>query len=132
MIQAISFKARVNYVPNAVQQAQTNSAHGQLNQIEDGVRNGQLSDISAMTQRMQAESMMNDAKVAPVQYVEEIKPQNNATQSAAASVESPKNVTDVIKNFHKGKSYSKVEHSNMLMNQMNQYAVSNRILHGLV
>lgn len=120
-----------------VQQAKAKSCKEELNRVETDVRNNQISDITAMTQRMQLESQLNDTKVAPVKYVEEVKPQIYQTAQSAADVDTikPKNVMDVIGKFHQNTNYatapSKHERSQVMANQLNQMAISNRILHGL-
>ncbi len=133
MVTSVSFRPQISMAPTVVQQAETNNCREKLNQVETDVKNNQITDISAMTQRMQLESQMQDAKVAPVKYVEEVKPQqtNEVAKPAETVATKPKTVTDVIKNFHNGKQLSKVDQSQVLTNQMNMMAASNMILHGL-
>lgn len=132
MVTNVSFRPQVSQAPTVIQQAQTQQCKEDLKQLESDVKNNQITDISAMTQRMQIESQMQDSKVAPVKYVEEIAPQNTQTAKVSESGNvTPNTVTDVIKNFHKGKQHSQAERSQMLFDQMNMYAASNRILHGL-
>ena len=130
MTLAVRFRPRVNFCANAVQQAQINAAQENLENLREMGDTG----IAGMTARIKAQEALFDSKVPPVQEVAEEKPLQHYSQSVAesGSLNQQPSVTDVIKNFHKGKTYSKVEHSNMLMNQMNQYAVSNMVLHGLV
>jgi len=134
MTMSVSFRPQVTQAPTVIQQAKANEYKEDLNQVETDVKNNQISDISAMTQRMQIESKLQDTKVAPVKYVEELKPQNtqeSAKVSESNSVSTPNTVTDVIKNFHRGVQHNNHERSQVLFDQMNQYAMSNRILHGL-
>ncbi len=133
MATSISFRPQVTMAPPVIKQAEANNCKEQLNKVESDVKNNQITDISAMTQRMQLESQLQDTKVAPVTYVEEIKPQPTQSPQAAENAASikPKTVTDVIAKFHKGQQASKVEQSQVLTNQMNMMAASNMILHGL-
>jgi len=133
MVAGVTYRPQVTQAPPVIQQAQAQECKANLQQVENESKNGQITDISAMTQRMQLESKLQDAKVSPVKYVEEVAPQNTQTAkvSESGNVNTPKDVTDVIKNFHKGKQYSNNERSQMLFDQMNMYAASNRILHGL-
>ena len=133
MVTSVSFRPQVSLAPTVVQQAEASNCREKLNEVKTDARNNEITDISAMTQRMQLESKLQDTKVAPVKYVEEIKPQqtNEVAKSAENVATKPKTVTDVIKNFHNGKQMSKVEQSQVLTNQMNMLAASNMILHGL-
>ena len=133
MVTAISFRPQVTMAPSVVKQAEANSCREKLNDVESDIKNNQISDISAMTQRMQLESQLNETKVEPVKYVEDIKPENSKLthSTESANIAKPANVTDVIAKLHKGKQPSKVEQSHVLANQMDMFATSNRILHGL-
>ena len=133
MVTGISFRPQVTMAPPVVKQAEANNCREKLNEVETDVKNNQITDISAMTQRMQLESKLQDTKVAPVKYVEETKPQTiePAKVSDVGAMSSPKDITDVIKKFHKGVQPSKFERSQVLMDQMNLYAASNMVLHGL-
>jgi hypothetical protein len=130
MTTSVSFRPQVTLAKSVVNQAKANYCKEGLNNVEKAVQNNKLTDISAMTQRMQLESQLNETKVAPVKFVEEIKPQPLQT-AKVADVGGIKNVTDVIKNFHKGKVASKADQAQVLTNQMNMIAASNMILHGL-
>lgn len=133
MVTSVSFRPQVSLAPTVVQQSEANNCREKLNKVETDAKNNQITDISAMTQRMQLESQLQDTKVAPVKYVEEIKPQqtHEVAKTAETVATKPKTVTDVIKNFHNGKQLSRVEQSQVLTNQMNMMAASNMVLHGL-
>ncbi|GEM_PF-6864243 len=135
MSMQVSFRAQVAQAPTVIQQAQTNESKEDLNKLKTDTQNNQLTDIAAMTQKMQIESKMQDAKAEPVKYVEDVKPQpstDTAKVSESGSVSTPNTVTDVIKNFHRGeRQYNNNQRAQVLFDQMNQYAMSNRILHGL-
>ena len=132
MVTSVSFRPQVTYAAPVVKQAEANDCREKLNEVKNDVRNNQISDISAMTQKMQIESKLQDTKVAPVKYVEEIKTQAwQPTPSERIDATKPNTVTDVIAKFHKGEQPSKVEQSNVLTSQMNMLAASNMILHGL-
>lgn len=134
MVVAVSFRPQVYMTStNSVKQEAINNGKSELNEIKSEVKNNQLSDISAMTQRMQIESKIQDAKTEPVKYVEEIKPQRTdfAQQKENIDATKPKTITDVIAKMHKGQVASKPEQTDVLTNQMNMFATSNRILHGL-
>lgn len=130
MTTSVSLRPQVTMAPPVIQQAKADNCKAELNRLESDVKNNRVSDISAMTQRMMLESQLNDTKVEPVKYVEEIKPCEPSKTSDCAST-APKNITDVIAKFHRGKQPSKVEQSQVLFNQMDMFAASNRILHGL-
>ena len=116
MVAAVSFRPQVYMTStNSVKQEAINNGKSELNEIKSEVKNNQLSDISAMTQRMQIESKIQDAKTEPENI--------DATK--------PKTITDVIAKMHKGQVASKPEQTDVLTNQMNMFATSNRILHGL-
>ena len=133
MATSVTFRPQVSLAPTVVQQSEANNCREKLNKVETDARNNQITDISAMTQRMQIESQLRDTKVAPVKYVEEIKPKvMHTAQPSDYSVSTrPKTVTDVIARMHNGKVPSKVEQSQVLANEMNLMAASNRVLHGL-
>lgn len=136
MAMQVSFRAQVAQTPTVIQQAQKNESKEDLNKLQTDVKNNQMTDIAAMTQKMQIESKMQDAKAEPVKYVEEVKPQQPSTEtekvSGTGAASTPNNVTDVIKNFHRGeRQYNNNQRAQVLFDQMNQYAMSNRILHGL-
>lgn len=128
----VSFRPQVTLAPTVVQQAKANECRENLNKVDKDVRNNQISDISAMTQRMQIESQLQDTKVAPVKYVEEVKPQKwEPAQVESASATKPSNVNDVIAKFHRGAQPTRHQQSQVLMDQMNMFAASNMVLHGL-
>jgi len=134
MATAVTFRPQVCNAPTVVQQSRARACRENLNKVEEGVRKNELSDIAGMTERMQLESQLNEAKVAPVKYVEEIKPQESlqtAKVSETSAMTKPKNVTDVIRNFHNGKQESRADRANVISQQMNMMAVNNMILHGL-
>ena len=131
MVASVSFRPQVTMSAPVVQQAKAENCKEELNRLDSDVKKNRVSDISAMTQRMMLESQLNDTKVEPVKYVEELKPTENSPATSNAADITPKNVTDVIAKFHKGKQPSKVEQSQVLMNQMDMFATSNRLLHGL-
>ncbi len=132
MTTSVSFRPQVSLAPTVVQQAKANECRENLNKVDKDVQNNQISDISAMTQRMQIESQLQDTKVAPVKYVEEIKPQQaEPAKVGEASATKPADVKDVIAKFHKGVQPSKYQQSQVLMDQMNMFAASNMVLHGL-
>ena len=128
----VSFRPQVSLAPTVVQQAKANECRENLNKVDKDVRNNQISDISAMTQRMMIESQLQDTKVAPVKYVEKVEPQKwEPAQVGNVSATKPSNVNDVIAKFHRGVQPSKHQQSQVLMDQMNMFAASNMILHGL-
>ena len=135
MVAAVSFRPQVYMTStNSVKQEAINNGKSELNEIKSEVKNNQLSDISAMTQRMQIESKIQDAKTEPVKYDEEIKQKQRtdfAQQKENIDATKPKTITDVIAKMHKGQVASKPEQTDVLTNQMNMFATSNRILHGL-
>lgn len=133
MVTSVSFRPQITMSQPVVKQAEARNFRARLNEVDTDVKNNQISDISAMTQRMQLESKLQDTKVDPVQYVQEIKPQTAepAQQSSKTGAIKPSSVTDVIAKFHKGKQPSKVEQSHVLADQMQMMAASNMVLHGL-
>lgn len=133
MVANVSFRPQITMAPPVIKQAEANNCREKLNEVETDVKNNQITDISAMTQRMQLESQLQDTKVAPVKYVEETKPQSlqPAEASKNAYATKPASINDVIAKFHKGQQPSKVEQTQVLTNQMNMLAASNMVLHGL-
>ena len=134
MATSVSYRPQVRLTMPVVKQTEVNSCRENLREVKKAVKENQLTDISAMTQRMEIESKLNDAKVSPVKFVEEIRPQETELAKVAepTTLTTPKTVTDVIAKFHKGNQPSKHEQSQVLMNQMNMFAASNMVLHGLV
>ncbi len=133
MVANVSFRPQITMAQPDIKQAQARNFKVRMNEVESDAKNNQITDISAMTQRMQLESQLNDTKVEPVKYVEDTQPKSIQTvQSIESAAEiKPNNVTDVIAKFHKGKQPSKVEQSQVLTNQMSMMAASNMVLHGL-
>lgn len=130
----ITFRPQITMSKPVVRQAEADFCRENLNRVEKAVHNNNVSDIGAMTEKIRLETNLNDTKVPPVKYVEEIKPQNIQTQKVDNSdlISSPHGITDVIKSFHKKNTPSKHEQSQVLFNQMNMLAANNMVLHGLV
>lgn len=135
MVTSVSLRPQVNLAYHPVKEAVTRNCREQLNNVQKAVRNHQISDLGAMAQKMQLNTQIQAAKVPPVRYIEEIKPQNlqaAAKTSDVGSLTKPKTITDVIRRFHNGAQPSKHEQSQVLANQMDMFAANNMVLHGLI
>lgn len=133
MTASVSFRPQITLSAPVVQQSKSRNCKEELNRIDADVRNNRITNFTGMTERMRVESQLYDTKVAPVKYVEEIKPQHNSSQDVAR-IGKPKNINDVIRKFHTShqtNTISNHDYSMMMTDKMNQLAISNRILHGL-
>lgn len=129
----VSFTPKISMAKPVIRQSEANLCKENLNRVEKAVRKFQISDIGAMTEKIQLNSKLNETKVSPIKYVEEIKPQNISSRSnenlSVGSVQP--GIENVIKKFHKQNAPSNHEKAQVLTEQMNMLATSNMILHGL-
>lgn len=131
---SVSFKPMVSNFAPSFKSSEAKDVKAEMSKLESDSKNQKLNDLSVMSTRMDLESKLNDTKVAPVEYVEDVKPAKPL--NAPKEVEKNSYVTapsldSTVKKFQQGKAPSRVEQDAVLTDQMNQMAVNNRILHGL-
>ena len=134
MTTSVSFRPVVSNFAPSMQTNQAKDFKIALCELNETSREKKMNALLFMSNKLNLESKINETKVAPVEFVEDVKPVK--TQSFKG-IEKNSNVTapsleSTIKNFQKGKTLSKVESDAKLTNQMNYFAMNNRVLHGLV
>lgn len=132
---SVSFKPVVSNFSPSFRSSDAQAIKTQISELEDNSKNQRMNDLSVMSNRMDLESKLNETKSAPVTYVEEVKPvkQSESTKEVdKTSYVTEPSLDSTVKKFQNGKAPSRVEQDAVLTNQMNQMAVNNRILHGLV
>ncbi len=134
MIQAISgFRPYVSAVPRVTQQQRVNQIKLERNEVTDDLRNGKITDMQAMSEKVALNSKLSDAKakVTPSVYINNTskveKPTNLFTSPMNAQ---PANIKAMDRQ-QKGKELSKAEKEQIVENQMKQMAINNQVLHGL-
>lgn len=133
MTKSISLmRPQVNNVPTVTQQFDADNIKAELNMVDDDVNNCRISDIAAMTKKTNLESKLNDTKAAPVKYVEDYAISKAPEADDEISCVSTPDFENTVKNLQDGKQYSLSEKDLMLTNQLNQMALNNKILHGLL
>ena len=132
MTTSISFRPQINISPNFAQKSEANQFKVALEQIKTDYQNNQTTDIGFMTQKTNLESKIQETKTEPIKLVEDIKPSESTEKTSEAKVLATDPAFDkTVKNLQNGKQYSLNERDKILTNQMNQFAINNRILHGL-
>lgn len=132
---SISFKPMVSNFAPSFKSSDTKDLKVQLSELNESSKAKKMNDLSVISSRMDLESKLNDAKPAPVQYVEDVKPVNSV--DSVKEVDKNSYVTmptldSTVKKFQDGKAPSQVEQDSVLTKQMDQIAVNNKVLHGLV
>lgn len=132
MTTSVSLRPVVSNFAPSMQNNQAKDLKIALCELNETSREKRMNALSFMSNKLNLESKINETKVAPVEFVEDVKP----TQSFKG-IEKSSNVTapsleSKIKNFQKGKTLSRVDNDVKLTNQMNYFAMNNRVLHGLV
>lgn len=132
MTTSVSLRPVVSNFAPSMQNNQAKDLKIALCELNETSREKRMNALSFMSNKLNLESKINETKVAPVEFVEDVKP----TQSFKG-IEKSSNVTapsleSTIKNFQKGKTLSRVDNDVKLTNQMNYFAMNNRVLHGLV
>ena len=127
----ISFiRPQVNTVPTVTQKTDTDNLKAELNTVNSEQEDYKISDIAAMTRRINLESKLNDTKAAPVKYEDEIK--TAETEETSGGYATNPDFENAVKSLRENRQYSLNEKDMMLAEQMNQMALSNKILHGLL
>ena len=134
MVSNVTFKPQISLAPNEIQQSKMVSFESQLHGLNKEIQKGKTSDIGAMTQKTALEAKMHEANAKPVRYVEE---RNQTSFTGVRKAEATNAMSDprmdrTIKAIQNGLQYSHNEQSQILTGQMNQMAVYNQVLHGLV
>ena len=135
MTSSVSFKPMVSNFAPSFKSNDAKDLKIQLSELSENSRNQKLNDLSVMSSRMDLESKLNETKTAPVEYVEDVKPlkpDNSVKEVDKNSYVTAPSLDSTVKKFQQGKAPSRVEQDAVLTDQMNQMAVNNRILHGLV
>ncbi len=132
MTTSVSLRPVVSNFAPSMQNNQAKDLKIALCELNETSREKRMNALSFMSNKLNLESKINETKVAPVEFVEDVKP----TQSFKG-IEKSSNVTapsleSTIKNFQKGKTLSRVDNDLKLTKQMNYFAMNNRVLHGLV
>lgn len=132
MTTSVSLRPVVSNLAPSMQNNQAKNLKIALCELNEVSREKRMNALSFMSNKLNLESKINETKVAPVEFVEDVKP----TQSFKG-IEKSSNVTapsleSTIKNFQKGKTLSRVDNDAKLTSQMNYIAMNNRVLHGLV
>lgn len=139
MVRAISgFRPYVSVVPTVTQQQRVNQIKLERNEVTDDLRNGKISDMQAMSERVDLESQLMDAraKVASASNGIDVVGVDRTPKSSDV-VTAPREVTksatvNNVERQQKGKELSNVEKQNIVEQQMNQMAINNQVLHGLI
>ncbi len=134
MIQAISgFRPYVSAVPRVTQQQRVNQIKLERNEVTDDLRNGKITDMQAMSEKVALNSQLSDAKakVMPSVYINNTSKVEKPTNMFVSTQEvQPANVRAMDKQ-QKGKELSKAEKEQIVQDQMKQMAINNQVLHGL-
>ena len=131
---SVSFKPMVSNFAPSFKSSEAKDVKAQINELDDKSKTQKLNDLSVMSTRMDLESKLNETISAPVQYVEDVKsakPVDSVKEVDKSSYVTAPSLDSTVKKFQQGKVPSRVEQDAVLTNQMNQMAVSNKILHGL-
>lgn len=134
MVQAISgFRPYVSAVPTITQQQRVNQVKLERHELADDLRNGKISDIQAMSQQIALDSKLSDAKAQTksVQNTTEVK-----SPTKTLHMQKPQEIqrADVraMDRQQKGKELTQVEKQQFVEKQMQQMAINNQVLHGLI
>lgn len=134
MVQAISgFRPYVSAVPTITQQQRVNQVKLERHELTDDLRNGKISDIQAMSQQIALDSKLSDAKAQTksVQNTAEVK-----SPTKTLHMQKPQEIqrADVraMDRQQKGKELTQVEKQQFVEKQMQQMAINNQVLHGLI
>lgn len=138
MVQAISgFRPYVSAVPPVTQQQRVNQIKLERNEVTDDLRNGKISDLQAMSEKVSLDSKLSDAKAqvaVPAAganvNVPEVRSSKNNNVTKPQEIQ-PANM-HAMDRQQKGKELSQTEKQQMVDNQMKQMAINNQVLHGLV
>lgn len=133
MVQAISaIRSYVSAVPPVAQQQRVNQIKLERNEVTDDMRNGKISDMQAMSERVALNSKLSDAKAqaVPSRDVREVK-----TVNKSSVMTKPQDVQSAgvhaMDRQQKGKELSQAEKQKLVDAQMKQMAINNQVLHGL-
>lgn len=132
---SVSFKPMVSNFTPSFKSSEARDVKAEMNQLDSDSKNQKMNELSVMSARMDLESKLNDTKVAPVKYVEDVKPAkpfNAPKEVDKNSYVTAPSLDATVKKFQQGKAPSRAEQDAALTNQMNYFAVNNKILHGLV
>ena len=134
MIQAISgFRPYVSAVPRVTQQQRVNQIKLERNEVTDDLRNGKITDMQAMSEKVALNSQLSDAKakVMPSVYINNTSKVEKPTNMFVSTQEvQPANVRAMDRQ-QKGKELTKNEKEQIVQDQMKQMAINNQVLHGL-
>lgn len=138
MVQAISgFRPYVSAVPPVVNQQRVNQIKLERNEVTDDLRNGKISDMQAMSEKVALNSQLSDAKAQAAQ-ARNAQPVNAPSRSQTVKPNTVTNPQEVkpanvaaMDRQQKGKELSQVEKQQIVDNQMKQMAINNQVLHGL-
>lgn len=134
MIQAISgFRPYVSAVPRVTQQQRVNQIKLERNEVTDDLRNGKITDMQAMSEKVALNSQLSDAKakVTPSVYINNTSKVEKPTNMFVSTPEvKPANV-QAMDRQQKGKELTKNEKEQIVQDQMKQMAINNQVLHGL-
>ena len=134
MVSNITFKPQISLAPNEIQKSKAVSFESKLLELNNKVLEGKTSDIGVMTEKTALEANLHEANARPVKFVED---RNKTSFMGVGKSESTNSMSDprmdnTIKAIQNGLKYSHNEQSQILTGQMNQMAVYNQVLHGLV
>ena len=135
MVQAISgFRPYVSAVPPVTQQQRVNQIKLDRNEVTDNLRNGKITDIQAMSEQIALDSKLSDAK-AQVVNAHNMKPVSKQirTSSHVTNVHEVQRAdVRAIDRQQKGKELTPFEKQQIVEKQIQQMAINNQVLHGLV
>lgn len=135
MVQAISgFRPYVSAVPPVTQQQRVNQIKLDRNEVTDNLRNGKITDIQAMSEQIALDSKLSDAK-AQVVNAHNLKPVSKQirTNSHVTNVHEVQRAdVRAIDRQQKGKELTPFEKQQIVEKQIQQMAINNQVLHGLV
>ena len=134
MISNITFKPQISLAPNDLQKSEKVSFESKLKGLSKDIQKGKTSDIGAMTEKTALEAKLHEVSAMPVKYVED---KNRTSFTGTSKTNAVNSVSDpridrTIKAIQNGLQYSHNEQSQILTGQMNQMAVYNQVMHGLV
>ena len=138
MVQAISgFRPYVSAVPPVVNQQRVNQIKLERNEVTDDLRNGKITDMQAMSERVALNSQLSDAKAqaAQARNAQQVNAVSHSQTVKPTTVTNPQEVKPAnvaaMDRQQKGKELSQVEKQQIVENQMKQMAINNQVLHGL-
>jgi len=134
MVQAISgFRPYVSAVPPVTQQQRVNQIKLDRNEVTDNLRNGKITDIQAMSEQIALDSKLSDAK-AQVVNAHNMKPVSKQIRTNSTNVQGVHQRADVraMDRQQKGKELTPFEKQQIVEKQIQQFAINNQVLHGLV